>query len=126
MNDEHKSGKETMPNVRLGRNRSSGGRWQKGQSGNPGGRPKVLGDVQELARQRSPEALNTLVEIMQSPKAPPAARVAAANSLLDRGYGRPTQTIAQTLTRVDPDTLTDAELAAIASGVSKRDGLPVN
>ena len=57
--------------------------FQKGVSGNPGGRPKVLGDVQELARQRSPEAINTLAAIMDDPKAPPAARVVAANSLLE-------------------------------------------
>jgi len=42
--------------------------------------------VQELARERSPEAINTLAAIMDDTKAPPAARVAAANSLLDRGY----------------------------------------
>ena len=36
------------------------------------------------------------------PKGPPAARVAAANSLLDRGYGKPTQPISQTLTKIDP------------------------
>ena len=42
----------------------------------------MLGDVQELARQQSPEAINTLVAIMQNEKAAPAARVAAANSLL--------------------------------------------
>jgi hypothetical protein len=53
----------------------------------------VLGDVQELARQQSPEAINTLVAIMQDEKAPPTARVAAANSLLDRGYGKPAQPI---------------------------------
>ena len=56
--------------------------FSKGVSGNPGGRPKVLGDVQELARQKSPEAINTLVGIMNNEKAPPAARVAAANALL--------------------------------------------
>jgi hypothetical protein len=32
--------------------------FQKGISGNPGGRPKVLGDVQELARQKSPGAIS--------------------------------------------------------------------
>ena len=63
--------------------------FQKGTSGNPGGRPRVLGDVQDLARQQSPEAINTLATIMQNEKAPPAARVAAANALLDRGYGKP-------------------------------------
>ena len=49
--------------------------FPKGVSGNPGGRPKVLGDVQDLARQKSPEAINTLSNIMHDEKAPPAARV---------------------------------------------------
>src|SRR6185437_14081531 len=87
--------------------------FQKGTSGNPGGRPRVIGDVQELARERSPEAINTLAAIMDDTKAPPAARVAAANSLLDRGYGKPTQPISQTLTKIDPSTMSDAELTAI-------------
>jgi hypothetical protein len=88
--------------------------FQKGISGNPGGRPKVLGDVQELARQKSPEAITTLANIMNDEKAPPAARVAAANALLDRGYRKPTQPISQTLAKVDPSTISDEELAAIA------------
>src|ERR1043165_10251374 len=88
--------------------------FPKGVSGNPGGRPKVLGDVQELARQRSPEAIETLSNIMRDTKAPPAARVAAANALLDRGYGKATQPISQTLSKVDPSSISDEELAAIA------------
>jgi hypothetical protein len=88
--------------------------FQKGLSGNPGGRPKVLGDVQELAREKSPEAITTLANIMRDDKAPPAARVAAANALLDRGYGKPTQPISQTVARVDPSSINDEELAAIA------------
>ena len=83
-------------------------------SANPGGRPKVLGDVQELARQKSPEGINTLSNVMNDEKAPPAARVAAANALLDRGYGKPTQPISQTLAKVDPSTISDEELVAIA------------
>ena len=44
--------------------------FPKGVSGNPGGRPKVLGDVQDLARERSPEAINTLAAIMDDAKGP--------------------------------------------------------
>ena len=95
--------------------------FPKGVSGNPGGRPRVLADVQELARAKSPKALDTLEQIMLDEKAPPAARVAAANGLLDRGYGRPTQPIAQTLARIDPANLTDAELAALIAPAIRRD-----
>jgi hypothetical protein len=65
--------------------------FQKGQSGNPGGRPKVVAEVKELARAHTSEAVKTLVSIMNDPKCPPAARVSAANALLDRGYGKPPQ-----------------------------------
>jgi Family of unknown function (DUF5681) len=67
--------------------------FKKGQSGNPGGRPKVVAEVKELARKHSGKAIETLVSIMSNPKAAPAARVSAANALLDRGYGRPAQHI---------------------------------
>jgi hypothetical protein len=32
-------------------------KFRKGQSGNPDGRPKVMGDVQELARQHAPAVI---------------------------------------------------------------------
>ena len=67
--------------------------FEKGQSGNPGGRPKVVAEVRELARQRAPEAIAALVKVMTEGKSE-AARVAAANSLLDRGWGKPTLPIA--------------------------------
>ena len=66
-------------------------RWQKGQSGNPGGRPKALADVQAAAREHTVEALATLVEIMKDPKQPAVTRLSAADKILERGWGRPRQ-----------------------------------
>ena len=118
--DEHVLG-ELSQHTGTSKMPGKGRPFTKGVSGNPGGRPKVLGDVQELARQKSPEAIETLSKILLDEKAAPAARVAAANALLDRGYGKPTQPISQTLAKVDPSTMSDEELAAIAMG-----GTPIN
>ncbi len=98
--------------------------FTKGVSGNPGGRPKALGDIQELARQQSPQAINTLAKIMNNEKTPPAARVAAATALLDRGYGKPTQPISKTLAKVDPSTVSDEELTAIARNGAETNARP--
>ena len=67
--------------------------FRPGQSGNPNGRPRVLADVQNAAREHSSEAIETLAGIMRDPKAPAAGRTSAACALLDRGYGKPSQAI---------------------------------
>jgi hypothetical protein len=61
-----------------------------GQSGNPGGRPRTLIDVQELARTYTEQAVRTLAEALDDPK----LKVQAACALLDRGWGKPQLTIA--------------------------------
>jgi hypothetical protein len=48
-------------------------------------------EIRSLARKHTHKALNTLVSIMVEPKAPAAARIMAANSLLDRGWGKAAQ-----------------------------------
>ena len=56
--------------------RSGNGRFAKGSSGNPGGRPREVGDVRELARKRTAEAVAVLGDVMSDPNSPPAARLA--------------------------------------------------
>lgn len=68
-------------------------KFEKGKSGNPGGRPKDTLGLKELARANTEEAIKTLVSIMRNKKASAAARVAAVAALLDRGYGKPSQSI---------------------------------
>ena len=86
-------------------------KWSKGVSGNPGGRPKDMGDIREIARKHTPEAIETLVTVMNSPRATDQARVHAATALLDRGWGRPAQTIHASVergTEIDARLLGDA------------------
>ena len=67
--------------------------WTKGQSGNPGGRSKTPDDVKSLARAATADAIACLVRIVRNPKAPPSAQVSAADSLLNRAWGRPEQAV---------------------------------
>lgn len=73
------------------RRRGPGRPFVKGQSGNPKGRARVAADIRELARQYGPEAVRTLAGIMQTGSE--RGRVMAAEALLDRGYGRPGQSV---------------------------------
>ena len=67
--------------------------FQPGQSGNPGGMPKGVAELRALARAHTADAIAALVEIVTDAKKPPAARVSAAQVLLDRGYGKPVQPV---------------------------------
>lgn len=67
--------------------------WQPGQSGNPGGMPKGLGEVRAAARAHTALAMETLARCCRDDSAPWAARVTAAEALLSRGWGRPLQPV---------------------------------
>ena len=54
---------------------------------------RTLTEIRSLARSHTRTALNVLVGIMRSKDATPAARVSAANAILDRGWGKATQPI---------------------------------
>jgi hypothetical protein len=49
---------------------------------------KASAEIRSLARSHTTKAVNVLVGIMNEKKAPAAARVAAANSIIDRGWGK--------------------------------------
>lgn len=63
--------------------------WEKGQSGNPKGRPKKDVFIQELAQAHTEEAIKTLALVMRNGEG--RERVAASIALLDRGWGKPAQ-----------------------------------
>lgn len=63
----------------------------KGQSGNPGGKPKELKGVIMQARRMSPLALRELKAILNDPESGKQAKIGAAQVILDRAWGRPKQ-----------------------------------
>jgi hypothetical protein len=84
--------------------------FPKGVSANPGGRPKVVGELRELARARAPEAIAELARLALKARSE-TVRVAAIRELLDRGYGKATQFLAAE-TEPDLNGMTEQELRA--------------
>jgi hypothetical protein len=68
--------------------------WAKGQSGNPSGRPKIDAEIKAMFREHTPAALEALLRGLNDPD----KYVTAAVAILDRGWGKPSQTHAG-----DPD-----------------------
>lgn len=78
---------------------------------------KAKADIRSLARSHTETAIRTLVGIMNQEKAPPAARVSAAEALLNRGWGKATQ-FTELKISGSAKAMSDDELANIASGSS--------
>lgn len=86
----------------------------KGQSGNPGGRPK---GIAKLAREHTDKALEVLSDALDNEDKRIA--VAAAKEILDRGWGKAvtmTADVSKHLDEFDDDTL-DAAIDALRSAI---------
>jgi hypothetical protein len=55
--------------------------------------PRAITEIRSLARSHTRTAINVLVGVMRSEDATHAARVAAANAILDRGWGKAAQAL---------------------------------
>jgi hypothetical protein len=73
---------------------------------------KATADIKAAAQAYTEDALATLAQIMKAGESE-AARVAAANSILDRGFGKPRQSM-------DLDATTDMTVE-IVTGVPRAD-----
>jgi hypothetical protein len=63
-----------------------------------------------LAKDLTPKAMKALEDVLDSESAPPAAKVAAANSVLDRGWGKPAQAVTAEINKMV--TIEDMVLAS--------------
>jgi hypothetical protein len=95
-------------------------KWKQGQSGNPSGRKPSVEHIHALARQHCPEAIAGLVEFMRQREDPQLAKDAMI-ALLDRGVGRPPQTVfAQIQTQVVTGGIDSPPKESLAQWIERR------
>lgn len=71
------------------------GRFQKGKSGNPGGRAGKSEEqktLEAMCREKTPQALATILEIMEDGDSH-KVKLSAAQYVIDRGWGRAAQAV---------------------------------
>ena len=91
------------------------GRFQKGVSGNPGGRPAMAPEVREALEGASERAAQRLVELVDS--VDPRVALMASNAILDRLYGKPAQTVDA---KVETTSIQEAHLRALQDIQARR------
>jgi hypothetical protein len=96
--------------------------FEKGKSGNPGGRPKENEEIKKLAQEHCPAAIKRLAVLMNDPSGRTA--VAACTALLDRGHGKPLQAVEHSgsIARTHEEELTDLDNPDTGSDDSTGEG----
>ena len=74
-------------------NRDEAGKFKKGKSGNPGGRPKVPDSVKKMLKRAAPDAVRLLIETISNESTTMNYRLDAAKEILNRVYGKAAQPI---------------------------------
>lgn len=85
--------------------------FKPGQSGNPGGRPRVVGHVRDLAQAHIDKCVTVLIDLLASENE--NIRLAAARELLDRGCGKPAAVDEEKVIREELAKMTDEALEAL-------------
>ncbi len=106
MTNRNNSGPKPAP----AEGRNAAGQFIKGQSGNPGGRPKKTAAEEkaiEMLKELTPEAVEVVVGILRSEKTSAYAKLQAAEIIFNRAMGRP-----ETYLKVDHTEESQEEAAA--------------
>ena len=73
--------------------RDSKGRFVKGEYKGGPGRASIPEDIKQMFRSLAPDCCKVLCEIVNDPSARQADRIKAAEVILDRGWGKPVQSV---------------------------------
>jgi hypothetical protein len=83
--------------------RDSHGRLLPGYSANPGGRPKVVEQIRDIALKAAPAAFKKVSDLVQS--ADERIALAASQEILNRAYGKPVQSIDTEVRKININAL---------------------
>ena len=91
---------------------SNSGQFQKGVSGNPGGRPKKDNKLVELAKAKTPEAFKELLELLKN-TSEDSVRLGCIKTVFEYGFGKPRQ-------EVDVDLQSSTGLTVVCNVFEKK------
>ena len=104
---------EKNPASRMDNGRDAKGRFTKGNSGNPTGRPTMPTDVKQRLISLLPKAIDTIQSMIEDEHCKPEVRIKAAEMIVERNLGKAVTPVL-TETVGEGSTLTLAEMIACA------------